>query len=409
MSKGDGLKIGIKFTEDLVGDVTGSKDAFTVTGKEYQYVNGPLVDKEYQVERVERYPIQRVWELGEIITLDSDVQINQGAEYAVDTDLLSGGQPLWVEQQIFINKDAYLYGLSTVSRVSGTHTIKLLDKDKNELWQKNSSGTGSLIVAFDELFLVEENDEYYIRVEYPLANNVYRLTTAYFPFVTDLWTSGTMTIPTGTFNNILSIGLIEAEVTIIYSSLKAHTSQVKHLNGEYRIRWQETKPENTDILIEYTTGETQGQWQEIDNGEVINVDTNLWIRATLSTEDEVITPILEDLWLEEPDAPQDKILLTMDWWGRFNNVEGELTVNYDAVKGSLSGRGGAVESFTETFTPTDLVPKPNPNVVETIISTPSINTAFAKVAYNNRYASDYIVAKSPSITVVFINVDDINP
>lgn len=104
----------------------------------------------------------------------------------------------------------------------------------------------------------------------------------------------------------------------------------------------------------------------------------------------------------------DTILLTMDPLKRFNNVEGELTVNYDAVKGSLSGRGGAVESFTETFTPTDLVPKPNPGIAEAITSIPSINTAFAKVAYNNRYASDYIVAKSPSITVVFINVDDIN-
>lgn len=61
MSKGDGLKIGIKFTEDLVGDVSGSEDAFTITGKEYKYVNGPLVNKEYQVDKVERYPVPKKW------------------------------------------------------------------------------------------------------------------------------------------------------------------------------------------------------------------------------------------------------------------------------------------------------------------------------------------------------------
>lgn len=41
--------------------VAGNEDAFTITGEEYQYVNGPLVDKEYRVGKVERYPIQRVW------------------------------------------------------------------------------------------------------------------------------------------------------------------------------------------------------------------------------------------------------------------------------------------------------------------------------------------------------------
>ena len=56
MSKGDGLKIGIKFTEDIVGDATGNESAFTITWKEYKYVNGNLIDGNYQVDKVERYP-----------------------------------------------------------------------------------------------------------------------------------------------------------------------------------------------------------------------------------------------------------------------------------------------------------------------------------------------------------------
>ena len=65
MSKGLGSKIGIKFTQDLVGDVTGNENAFTATGKEYQYVNGTLIDGNYQVEKVERYPTPKEW-LGDL-------------------------------------------------------------------------------------------------------------------------------------------------------------------------------------------------------------------------------------------------------------------------------------------------------------------------------------------------------
>ena len=60
-NKGAGKQIAIKFTEDLLGDVMGNESAFTVTGKEYKYVqgpdnNGPLVDKTYKPISVERHP-----------------------------------------------------------------------------------------------------------------------------------------------------------------------------------------------------------------------------------------------------------------------------------------------------------------------------------------------------------------
>ena len=63
MSKGEGLKIGIKFTQDIVGDISGNELAFKVTGQEYKYINGPLIDGDYQIASVERYPILPVWEV----------------------------------------------------------------------------------------------------------------------------------------------------------------------------------------------------------------------------------------------------------------------------------------------------------------------------------------------------------
>lgn len=60
--KGDGAKIAIKFTEDLVGSVDGNKAAFTVEGKEYQYVGGPLLDGDYQVDEVIWHPPALYWQ-----------------------------------------------------------------------------------------------------------------------------------------------------------------------------------------------------------------------------------------------------------------------------------------------------------------------------------------------------------
>lgn len=86
MSKGDGLKIGIKFTEDLVGDVSGSEDAFAITGKEYKYVNGALIDKVYQVDKVERYPVPKEW-VGDFSVgtfIDTDFDASNGLVLGVD-------------------------------------------------------------------------------------------------------------------------------------------------------------------------------------------------------------------------------------------------------------------------------------------------------------------------------------
>ena len=61
MSKGEGKKIVIRFTEDIVGEVVGNELAFSIKGKEHLYVqgldyNGKLVDKQYKPISVEKHP-----------------------------------------------------------------------------------------------------------------------------------------------------------------------------------------------------------------------------------------------------------------------------------------------------------------------------------------------------------------
>jgi len=104
----------------------------------------------------------------------------------------------------------------------------------------------------------------------------------------------------------------------------------------------------------------------------------------------------------------DTILLTMHPQRRFNNVEGPLTVQYDPSQGFLSGRGGPVAGFIETFIPTDLEPKPNPGIAENIEVSAEASADFMEVTYNQRYADEQITV-SASAAVDFIYVGIINP
>ena len=70
---------------------------------------------------------------------------------------------------------------------------------------------------------------------------------------------------------------------------------------------------------------------------------------------------------EHPLLDEQHVLLTMVpltgpeslGGGRFRDVVGNLTVAYDMTKGNLAGIGGAVLSFEDVFTPTDLLPLPS--------------------------------------------------
>lgn len=112
---------------------------------------------------------------------------------------------------------------------------------------------------------------------------------------------------------------------------------------------------------------------------------------------------------KHPTEPKS-ILLTIDWWSRFNNVEDKIKVLYDASKGSLMGAGGAVESFEIEFTPQDLVQTPNPNEEELIKAYPyEIVLDLNELEYKNGYLEETIKAYPYEIVLNLINVDEINP
>ncbi len=109
----------------------------------------------------------------------------------------------------------------------------------------------------------------------------------------------------------------------------------------------------------------------------------------------------------EPNA----ILLTFKTLSRFPTVEGDLTVEYDAANGLLAGHGGAVDSFIQTFAPEDLIPEPNPGIIETIIAAPGVTYSYQEVEYASVYETelDHIVGAPGEITLAYIHINDINP
>lgn len=181
-----------------------------------------------------------------------------------------------------------------------------------------------------------------------------------------------------------------------------------------RIKWTADTPTGTAITVDYKCNDTNttppASWIEAADDGVLNIDDDyLWLRYTLETTDTAVTPTLTRAWLEEPDAPQDIILLTMNPQGRFNNVVGNLTVSYDHTVGNLQGRGGFVESFTKSFAPADLVPFPQPNAEQgTITAEVSTTMAFIHIDYKRRYAEESVTV-SPACTMAFLNVEDVNP
>lgn len=421
MSKGDGLKIGIKFTDDLVGDVSDNINAFTITGKEYQWVdgpdnNGPLLDKEYQIDKVERYPIQRIWELGEELTLESIGEITEVVGW--NTDVFGTGNPsTGTRGYKFKPTNDCLVTKLRIFPTETTSTVHLWDVSAQTLLITKTFTT--ITGRWNEISLdlpiqIYSNKEYIVSANYTSGKNYYRNKNPQQSEFNELIYTGFFirsshnVFPTDstTWGNAVDIVMQIGETE--YVTPKTYTSQGIALKSEYKIRWLEDKPVDTNIIIEYTTGATQGQWQEISNGEIITSNTNLWIRATLSTEDTAIAPILQDLWLEEPDTPQDKILITMDWWGRFNNALGNIKVQYDSTKGTLQGSGGPVKSFTEEFMPTGLVQKPNPGPVENFKITAATAVDFIKIEYNNRYAAEnFKITAAATITLTFVGV--VNP
>lgn len=191
----------------------------------------------------------------------------------------------------------------------------------------------------------------------------------------------------GSYYLVTEVTFVES-ASVSYELLGTYTTlpiDTTTLPASLHIRWTATTPTDTSVKVEYSLTETNsapGTWTEVSNEGTITVNDNyLWLRYTLETTDDEVTPTLEEVWLEDVALDPTQILLTCYPIWRFQNVEGNITIAYDSAVGNLEGLGGIVESFEQAFTPADLERMIKPHLFENLKCVPTVDIIFARVYY----------------------------
>ena len=195
----------------------------------------------------------------------------------------------------------------------------------------------------------------------------------------------------GQYATYIEVTLQEAYVsngTAIYTSENL-TGTVDSLS----ISWTETTPTNTDIAVSVSTDKVS--WVQAVNGvnpSLAGYELNgvpIYIKFELSTSSSDASPQVSSLQVQlSTMLDRQSIVLEMEPLQRFESTAGPITVAYNGG-GTLIGEGGAVLAFTQTFTPTGLVPKPHQNDAEHIEISSIVPTAIlTKINYTNTAAQD---------------------
>lgn len=107
-------------------------------------------------------------------------------------------------------------------------------------------------------------------------------------------------------------------------------------------------------------------------------------------------------------ATAKELILNMVGTTRFESAV-ELTVTYDGL-GTIAGSSGNVEAFTQTFTPTDLIPKPDQNAQEHVEISDIISSGvLTKVYYTDTANQEqgHISVTSVTVLGVLTHVNDL--
>ena len=440
----------------------GNEGAFTVSGKEYKYIGGPLLDKNYSIDSFDFHPAIRVWEQNCILGFGGDLTLTNSSCTQTTGKKLSTS----------VTTNAGDCVIATVAHRS-TFTVpngwtKLYESDEIGSKQKlvfmykyaQDAGTTSFTGVqtasaqmYINLISVSNVDSIeYVPTYLFTTGPTTRTTTFNIPnkvageclvwgATANLWVGASpypnwvlspndITIlsvsgatlqqrlanfldlsGTGSINHSVAVSLA---TTAVIAALRlttkptASTLETDVINlpaGNYRVSCEGNTSQGT-VTIEACTGSTKSDWFVAPNGYV-TVDTNLWLRVSWVSSDKTFS--IKNICIEEADIDSNRLLLTFKTLGRFNNVEGDITVSYDATKSSLAGASGPVLSFTKSFTPTGLFKKPNPSEFEKITAVPSVTgPTITMVTYKKGYDSEKITGV-PSCTLVATYVGTVNP
>lgn len=144
---------------------------------------------------------------------------------------------------------------------------------------------------------------------------------------------------------------------------------------------------------------------EMENAFIITSKEYQWVDGPNNNGDLIDNSYLVKSIQNHP-TEENSIQLLME--NSFRNAVGNIIIEYNQALGTLAGSGGMVESFTETFIPTDLIEQGNPRVREYISGGINGSIEFIVIEKVTAYTLEYISA-SVSGTINLIHINDINP
>lgn len=181
--------------------------------------------------------------------------------------------------------------------------------------------------------------------------------------------------------------------------------------------YEATTPTDTSISLEIKVGDND--YVPIENGEEIPqlileeelVDTIIKLRVKLLSSDSTVSPSITKLKVVATGYKEERFIeLVIDPLKRFNNNEGNITVEYANTSGHIYGVGGFVESFRETFTPIGLEQKPNPSTSDKVTATMDATLDLLRVEYETiKASSDKVMGSVSDLSVILIDTTIINP
>ena len=194
------------------------------------------------------------------------------------------------------------------------------------------------------------------------------------------------------------------------AAIGTFTSTPKSLTTKQRIRWAASGGINTNVKIETAVAEiTPEIWVEQANGTIITnipdgdlTGKNLWVRATLSTTDEVSSPILSDLWAEAADTFGTLLKIPLLYPDQMKYPQGEVSVTYNPALGDLIGEaaGSQVLGFTKLFIPENITPWFHPNALEKVeIASVTATPTVTPIIYVGRTTDEKTELASAAITL----------
>lgn len=132
----------------------------------------------------------------------------------------------------------------------------------------------------------------------------------------------------------------------------------------------------------------------------------MWVRAYLIRDSESLTTECEWVKISKEVTAKTVVELIFPDLGRFNDIEGDLTIEYDQVAGNLRGQTTAVASFTQVLTPVALIPIPNPWPRETMQATPSVDIDWHLISKPSNDSHEETIQATPSIGIAYYHIDD---